>query len=176
MSVPTPEPSPETLRDLNTHFAATGQVASSWAALEYMIDQAIWKLAGIEEKSGACLTAQFSSIHSRMRALIALIELRGGNKGLIKEANIFSRDATPVALNRNRIVHSPLILNTDMSEVQRINIHADKSLLFEVKNSDIEHAKKTVNATGDLMIQFGALRQNIEDALLPSDDKSPPPA
>jgi hypothetical protein len=65
-------------------------------------------------------------------------------------------------------------MSADMSEVKRIIIHADKSLRFEFRNSDLEYAKNTVNAIGDLMGRFTALRKKIEAALLPSSEKSSP--
>jgi hypothetical protein len=102
---PPPSPLP-----LVPHFSATGHVAANWAMLEFLIDQVIWKLAGLDPEPGACLTAQFPSIHSRMRALIALLQLKGADKALIKEANIFVSDASPIAIHRNRIVHGPLFM------------------------------------------------------------------
>ena len=50
-----------------------GRIATTWAKFEHWIDQAIWLLAGVDPRKGACITTQINSIHGKFRALIGLM-------------------------------------------------------------------------------------------------------
>ena len=43
----------------------------------------------------------------RNRALVALVELRGGSKELLGAVNAFAREFTSLGAQRNRFVHDP---------------------------------------------------------------------
>jgi hypothetical protein len=75
------------MRELpNSHFAAIGKVVDAWATLEFFINKSIWELMNVEQKTGACVTAQIGSIQQRMKALTSLIALYGGDEALIKDS------------------------------------------------------------------------------------------
>ena len=60
------------------HYAAIGKVAANWAALEMLINSAIWQIGEIPDHIGACITSQLYTFDARMKALIALLGVRGG--------------------------------------------------------------------------------------------------
>jgi len=62
------------------HYAAIGRVAAACASLDLAIDYMIWELLGVDQLLGACVTAQFISIHPRLKALVSLAILRGARK------------------------------------------------------------------------------------------------
>jgi hypothetical protein len=64
-------------RRFNKHMTALGHAVAAWAALEFAIGEAIWELANVEREAGACVTAQLVGPGPRVRALVALLELRG---------------------------------------------------------------------------------------------------
>jgi hypothetical protein len=69
---------------------------------------------------GACMTAQMISIHPRLKAFIALVEIRGGSETALKELNIFSGSAGGLAEKRNRMVHDPRAVHNRTKEVGRL--------------------------------------------------------
>lgn len=50
-----------------------GRITTTWAKFDHWIDQAIWSLAKVHDREGACLTSQIGSIHAKFRALQALM-------------------------------------------------------------------------------------------------------
>jgi hypothetical protein len=49
-----------------------GRITSNWSLFETMIDMAMWHIAGIDDNSGGCLTAQIAGFARELDALIAL--------------------------------------------------------------------------------------------------------
>ena len=165
-------PTKDALETLNAFYREMGRIASSWGALEFLIDQTIWKLAGLDDKPGACLTAQIIAIHGRSRALVSLMNLRGIDAELIKEVNRFTGKAAEPAQHRNRIVHSPLMLDETMSKVMKFSIKADRQLEFDSSIVDFDYAAKTLNQISDHLVEFDKLKSAILAAYVPSPDKS----
>jgi hypothetical protein len=93
-------------------YANIGAVASLWSLVERSIDYQCWRLAGVEDDPGACLTSQIQSARAKLIALEALVRLRGGTESLVRKIRRF-RDAKcqPAADKRNRLVHNPLYVN-----------------------------------------------------------------
>jgi len=97
---------------LREQYEAIGKIATAWAAFEFKISNVIWRLAGIDMETGACLTAQMFTVQSRNRALLALYRLRGGNEAFAKRLNqFFAIQVDPVSRERNRFVHDPLAVD-----------------------------------------------------------------
>jgi hypothetical protein len=65
---------------LDPYHTLVGRIASQWAYLDHMIDQAIWKLAEAQPALGACITTQLVSTPARLRVLVALLFLREGSE------------------------------------------------------------------------------------------------
>jgi hypothetical protein len=63
-----------------------GRITTTWAKFEHWIDQALWVLADIPPRKGACITTQIGSIHGKFRALVALMTEANRPDNALKEA------------------------------------------------------------------------------------------
>ena len=135
--------------------AGIGRVAAVWAKLEFTINEMIWDLANLDINCGACITAQLTTPVSRMRALIALVRLLGGKDRLIADLNKFSGRLDGLARRRNRIIHDPWGYNADKKKYVRLEITADRKLVFEDKEAELEEIKRVfddiIHATDDFL-------------------------
>ena len=127
-------PWPKGRRDprFNKHMTALGHLCGIWASLERSVDQAIWELMNVERKTGACLTAQMIGPAPRGRALVALIELRGGDQPLLDDFKAFARKFTSFGAKRNRYVHDPYAYDEAVSEVHRVHLTATKNYILSL--------------------------------------------
>src|SRR6184192_3661788 len=62
---------------LPPYYEAIGRMVATWADFEHIIDANIWDLAGVTPEIGSCITANLTSVLSRMRALVALAHIKG---------------------------------------------------------------------------------------------------
>jgi len=88
-----------------SHAECVGLICSAWARLELNIDVTTWQLAGLQHNAGACITANFISIHPKLKSLIALCRLRGISITTISRLNRFHNGLYGTAEKRNRAVH-----------------------------------------------------------------------
>lgn len=114
----------------DSHFAALGKVAASWAMLEYEIDYRCWKLAGLPSDLGACFTAQIMGPSKKLEVLTSLL-------------NLFELSETASALNkmngkirglgdeRNRALHDMWLADETTGEPHRYEISAKKKVVFK---------------------------------------------
>jgi hypothetical protein len=91
---------------LQPFFILVGKIASLWSSIEVSLDL-VWELAKVPAASGACITAQIGSAYLKVKALAALVSLRGGDDALLKKINRFSSEIEPAVRARNRAVHDP---------------------------------------------------------------------
>jgi|GEM_PF-3038148 len=126
--------------DLNIYYLCVGRVAMGWAAFETRLNHTIWRLAGVEQYAGACLTAQIMAPIARFRALVALAQFRGATKERCKALNALSSKADAVARQRNRMVHDPAYIKDD--EMFRLQVTADRVIDFEMKSVDLKDFAK----------------------------------
>jgi hypothetical protein len=117
--------------NMDGHYQAIGRLATLWASLEHEINSAIWDLANIEKPCGACITAQLTSISTRLRAFAALVRHRGGTEPFVKSINKFVEKAEGLGRRRNRVIHDPWI--TENRQAFRLEITADKKLTYAWK-------------------------------------------
>jgi hypothetical protein len=150
-----------------TYCAAIGHVSTIFAKLELIINEAIWLLANIGIDEGACITSQIPSPLSRLRALIALVAVRGGKGNLINELNSFSVTADSLGRRRNRVVHDPWIKMGDSGEFRRIEITADRKLNYELAPTTVDELMDLAEEIGNAIVEFGRLNDRIRAELPP---------
>jgi hypothetical protein len=109
-------------------YQAIGRVATEWALLEFLIDEAIWRLAGLSQETGACITSHLQSANRRMQALIALVRLRGGLPSHITSLNKTSSRMDELARMRNRFIHDTWSHREETGAHYRLNITAERML------------------------------------------------
>ncbi|SOE17478.1 hypothetical protein SAMN05877838_2378 [Hoeflea halophila] len=126
--------------ELNLYYLLVGRVAMGWAAFETRINHTIWRLAGVEQYAGACLTAQITAPVPRFKALVALAKFRGASEERCKALNSLSAAADGVARQRNRLVHDPAYTND--GKPFRLHITADRAIDFEMKPVELQDFQK----------------------------------
>lgn len=139
--------------EYETTLREIGRIATTWAKFEHWIDQAIWLLAGVDPRKGACVTTQINSIHGKFRALIGLMVEANRSEGAIKVANQIASEAGDVVQIRNRFAHGPLDMGINFEKralevyMRRVGL---KGRELEFKTSpltkeDLDRAQKRVS-------------------------------
>jgi hypothetical protein len=113
-----------------------GRITTTWAKFEHWIDQAIWTLAGVEPRAGACMTSQIGSVPAKFRALQALMVEADRPAEVQKKVAQLGTKAMEAALIRNRFAHGPLDMGINFEtrefEVYLRRVSVDrKSLTFQ---------------------------------------------
>jgi hypothetical protein len=149
------------LADRERHYAAIGKVTSNWAAFEQLVHSSLWCLAKAEDRPGACLTAQIPNIARAFDALASLADLHGGSKALVRKINQFAEHTHAINGRRNRIVHDPWNWNDETGKPYRLQISAQKKLVFgplpmDTKEVDqlVEDIFNHINAYETLVTQM----------------------
>lgn len=151
------------------HLAAIGRIVNVWAALEFEIDRTTWRLAVVPNMVGACMTAQMLSIQPKMRALIALAELRGLGRETIAKLNRFnSKDIGGLQEGRNRAVHDTRVIHAH-SGVNRLQVTAQGTLVFGFNPEPVAELHITRKKIEAVLRKFQGMRDNLiaELATLP---------
>jgi hypothetical protein len=139
------------------HYAAIGNVASNWAALEAIVTSAIWQIGEMDDAIGACITSQISTFDGKMKALVSILEVRGGFVKVIADVNAIHRHARPLATFRNRLVHDPLNFNPTTGNPQRLEITADKMPVLAYKDEPTSGVLSKAVEIADMIDRFGAV-------------------
>ena len=87
------------------HLLAIGKVAAGWSQLEQTLAFALWRLAGVDNKTGTCLTAQIPNSARMLDALLALANLRGASEASLQTLKRFADKTYGLQEQRNRVVH-----------------------------------------------------------------------
>jgi len=156
------------------HFAAAGRLVETWAQLEFRIDQAIWELAGVEQMFGACITAQLIGVNGRLRALRALVRLRGGSDALIRELGTFAGSLSRLQHERHRVAHDPRMIHKETGAMERLEITADNSLTFGFQPESPDTLLATRNEIAAKVREFIALFERTRRELSSLPEKSRP--
>lgn len=154
-----------------------GRIATTWAKFEHWIDQAIWLLAEIDPRKGACVTTQINSIHGKFRALIGLMGEASRPAKAIKLAKQLSDEAARVVQIRNRFAHGPLDMGINFEKrafevyIRQVGLKG-RELDFKTSALTIDELAKAQKAVSDLyrrLIENWALIVGIDakDVLAP---------
>lgn len=143
------------------HLALIGKVADAWSQLEFQIDVAIWHLAATEQQLSACITSQFMSIHPRLKALTALVTVRGGSEQSISDIQSFSGRVSGLAEKRNRCVHDPRYRDRTTGGITRLEITAKPKVQFGFLPEPKSELQEFIDRIYEKMEEFGHLRTRI---------------
>jgi hypothetical protein len=166
----------DTLREI-------GRITTTWAKFEHWIDQAIWTLADINPRKGACITPQVGSIHGKFRALLALMEDAGRPEEAITDANQLSNKAANIVNVRNRFAHGPLDMGINF-ETRKFEMYSrrvgnsGKSVKFEtvpLTEDDLKEANTKVRELYQGLLEnwFLIVGKAGPDALAPPHESRP---
>lgn len=135
---------------------AIGYVVTAWARVEHDIDEMIWSSAGIEDHDiGACLTSQYSSVHARLNALLALSTLKGEPASEIAKLNRFRDRVAGLSERRNRLVHDSWKTAWNLQGARSSRTYR----LQRTARAKLDHDYKAVS-----LEELAALRKDIEGA------------
>lgn len=132
-----------------------GRITTTWAKFEHWIDVAIWHLANVDHRKGACITTQLGSIHAKFRALQALMVEADRPDSVRKEVAKIADHAASVVRIRNKFAHGPLDMgvNFDTREFEVYLKHvsiAGKGVLTldsePLKREDLQKACESVSS------------------------------
>jgi hypothetical protein len=149
------------------HMKWLGNVTAIWATMELSINMAIWELANVERWIGACITTQIFSPSSRLRVLVALIDVRGGTPDIISKINKFAESAGGLARRRNSYVHDSWSVDEETGEVERIHVTMEGAFSFGFTPTSIDDLKRLFNDIQDGISRFDSLRDEIFRSLPP---------
>lgn len=148
-----------------------GTVASAWARFEYRTTQILWHLANVDIHAGACISAQIQSQPNRLRALCALVALRGGDEHpLVGDINAFSVKADKLIRQRNRFVHDPWIYKTSGQPPIRVEVTADRKLRYATVETSLPEMDELVSKIQDAIQELERLYLRIRFELPPWPD------
>ena len=144
-----------------------GDIATHYAAFEYVINETIWELCDLDERRGACITSEIISHAPRFRILIALMYERKCSEKIIERANEIASNARKTTLFRNKYVHTPLNLAVVKGILIPMNKHIkiEKILKNELKEYDYEEMTKTSQRCQELTNNAKALRADVQNNL-----------
>ncbi len=140
------------------HISLVGRIAGNWAHLEFEIDFGIWHLANTHQQLAACITSQLMSIHPRLKAFIALVEVRAGSAASVKALKSFQGSIADLVELRNRTVHDPRFKQKDTNEIHRLEITAKPRVQFGFLPEPKKELEQTLERIRAKVIEFKELR------------------
>jgi hypothetical protein len=139
-----------------------GRIASVWAMLEFHIDRVLWEFMKVEQTTGACVTTQMNGTTPRLRAMKALMELRGSSAVLLTKLNKFTADLNSPQEDRNRIVHDPWFVGSVTKRASQIRKAViSNRIVYERVTVDITELEKIYKDSIAILRRFAALRDEI---------------
>lgn len=149
-----------------------GQVAARWSEVEHMLDRAIWRLAELDEKTGACLTGQILGSGNRITAILALCHHRGVDPKLVKRLRSVSEEILVSQNRRNRILHDAWYIEEPMEETHQFKAMAKGEFLFGLHPVDEGYLQKTIVAMQSISEKTSKVLETIVAATKQATDPS----
>jgi hypothetical protein len=124
--------------------ALVGQVAAKWFQVEHFLDRAIWRLAKLDDKTGACLTGQIIGSFGRLTAIYALCVHCGLDQKIIDHLGKLSKKMKGSQDRRNRILHDAWYVTDGTDETMQFKSMARDEFLFGFHPVDEDFIKETL--------------------------------
>ncbi len=140
-----------------------GSIITSWAAFEARLASAIWRIGEMRDEIGASLTSQIYTLDGKVKALQAILRVKGFEKEAKKIGKLIN-DAKGLSDLRNRVVHDPIIYME--GAVHRLLIKADRYVELEYIKVEIDELEKAVDKIADI-------DDKMDDILRPVLEKIP---
>jgi len=130
---------------IEAHFSAVGKVAAFWSEFERQLQMTVWKLAGIDAFSGACITSRIDSSAKLLEIIISLLQLKGVAAEDLQPLTAFREEAADLQRQRNRIVNDPWSFRIVDAFPHRKEVEPHKS----PGHDHVPHSTKEVGAVID---------------------------
>lgn len=134
----------------NPIFSAVGLVASNWAKLERVADEAIWELLQAEPLYSACATAHIMGFTNRMKCLISLMRMRGVNEDAIEKMNAILFRSYELGNMRNRIVHDPWMQDGETGGPVKYTVYVNNKQTLKFGLESATHTN-IINVANEIM-------------------------
>jgi hypothetical protein len=138
-----------------------GQVAAKWALVEHFLDQAIWRLAKLDNKAGACVTGQILGSIGKTAAIYALCKHRKLDVEIIDQLKILSRKLQASQNRCNRILHDARYIQDDGAETKQFKNMARDEFEFGFHSVSEEFIKETLETIETRFIETGQFVSTI---------------
>jgi hypothetical protein len=105
--VPMPPPPPNYKEPAADHpiYNLIGRNAAKMGRFEHEQDRIIWKLAGVSDEIGACLTSATLGYGNRFHVIVGLMKTLGIKNGIVERMAKLGRVVSDAAEERNRYIH-----------------------------------------------------------------------
>ena len=117
------------------YYLLVGKIVKNYAALEVLVCSAIWQIAEIPDNVGACLTSNIYSLEAKIKALQAILRVKGDFESTARELATFYDGIRGLSEFRNRIVHDATSEKDGV--MGRLEITANKKLKMEFVPEDL---------------------------------------
>jgi hypothetical protein len=128
-------------RDPTEHYVAIGQAVAVWADFDLTVEGGLWKVLGVPQAVGACVTSQFSSVFARLQALQSLAHLHQASEADLRGLGRFKGDLSSLSERRSRIVHDARF-RRQSGEVGRWEMLARRELQFGTQTETVESLRQ----------------------------------
>jgi hypothetical protein len=180
--VPVPPPPPDYKEPAADHpiYNLIGRNAAKMSRFEHEQDKIIWRLAGVSDEIGSCLTSAVIGYGNRFHIIVGLMKTLGVKDGLIERMEKLGFVVSDAAEERNRYIHDAWFEESSSKTlhqhraVSRKEIKKKKGQKMEVglRPSSTDKLESTINDIDGHIKRLTALRDEILDELHASPDKS----
>ncbi len=147
------------------YYEKVGRISSSWAMLEYHINETIWMIANVYPALGNCITSQIFALSARLQALITLAQVRRFDEGLIKQLHKFSEEIRGTLEKRNRSMHDPMMRRVNDSSAARLELTAKAKPTYAITPISLEDLEKTLVEINEQIAKFNVIQNLLHAAL-----------
>lgn len=144
------------------YYDLVGRVAGVWATLDLNLDITLSMLAGLNPAEAACITAQFSSHYPKLKAIIALCELKGLEGQTLKDLKKFTGSIADLSERRNRAIHDAWIHKDAETIVGRFNLKTHEA---DLDGDPAEELKSLTDAISRRIVAFHKIHMAIINEL-----------
>jgi hypothetical protein len=155
-------------------YSLVGQVASSWAHIDHLLDITIWQLADVDAQAGACVTAQIPGTYGRFKAVIALLTVHQQRtnkslKPLFDKATELSQKANLPGEGRHRTVHDPWYEYPDsLDQTAQFRAMPHKDPKYGIQPVDLNDIKSNLEDIKKFSERVKAFRDDVLATLVTS--------
>jgi hypothetical protein len=147
------------------YYIAIGKLTAQWTVFQAIVDEGIHVLAQLTPHAGLCITAQLQSMPSKIKCLLALLDLRKCPEHLRKEMGKLLDAATTHGGVRNKIIHDALQI--DGRRVVRRSVVAARKFEVSFKELDAPALGQATTEISAVTSQFLELFAQIKPTLSP---------
>jgi hypothetical protein len=149
-------------RSFDPYFEYLGRIVSSYSILDFCADRILWQLAEVKPILGAAITSQIPSIHTKCRAIIAILTLLDGSKEFIDEINRFNADVRHIIETRNRLVHDAWVKAPNTGPGQFRETIIGKNIHYGFTEGDLKAMDKAYLEILNYVTRLDAIRKKID--------------